>query len=88
MVVGPGVPVLSRHAMNAWFAIFLKMPHRIFREDSCIQTPSHAADSKTGSKNRPSFHSGIAQPIRQTIARPKGAKYYLYLSGVKTGTFR
>jgi len=35
------------HAMNARFAIFLKMPHRIFREDSCIPSQPHAADPES-----------------------------------------
>ena len=39
--------IFPAHAMNARFAIFLKMPHRTFREDSCIQFQPHAADPES-----------------------------------------
>ena len=63
-----------RHTRQSHGSRFSKMLHRIFRQDSCIQSPPHAADpQKTERKNSPCFHSGITQPIRQTIGHPKAS---------------
>jgi hypothetical protein len=39
--------IFPTHATNARFAIFLKMPHRTFRETSCIQSPRYATDPES-----------------------------------------
>jgi hypothetical protein len=40
--------IFPAHATNARFAIFLKMPHRTFRETSCIQSPRYATTLRNG----------------------------------------
>jgi len=72
----PGISskIFPAHAMNARFAIFQNTASHLSL-NSCIRAPRHAADSENRNENNsPSFHSGIAQPIRALPAPPKTSR--------------
>jgi len=63
--------IFPTNATNARFAIFQKSRIAPFARIPA-SNPHFMQPTLKNEKNTPSFHSGRAQPIRQTIARPKG----------------